>query len=312
VTFLEQERLRLIAARDRLFRDPGKGMLSGIPREFVLSEAGQNLWGGIRDDAIEYFRRCKINWWGGDQDDPTGHLLSSQVACVNHLYGLRQRQDAATALLQNVDDEVESAEIVDDGFVEFEFIGERRYLKERGFTRGAHCTSVDAAMLGRTRTGERRMFLIEWKYTETYSSKDLYIQRRAAVYDALIEAADSPFQRISPRDLYFEPFYQLMRQTLLGHQIVCNEDHRCKSFRHVHVAPKGNVPFHRAITAPALRGANVYEAWRAVLKYPESFITRTPQELLGPALVAPDLLSLSNYLRERYWVDEEIETEDNR
>jgi hypothetical protein len=303
MSFLERERRRITEARDTLFRDPGQGLFSGAPREFVLSEADQNLWPGIRDDAIDYFRRNSVSWWRGERQDPTGHLLSSQVACVNHLYALRQRRDASTALLQYLDPLIEEAEIVDDGFVEFEFIGERQYLKERGFTRGAHCTSVDAAMIGRTAAGERRMFLIEWKYTESYRSEDKYMDARAAVYDQFIEAADSPFRLIQARDLYFEPFYQLMRQTLLGQQMARNHDHGCRSFRHIHVAPDENLEFHRSITAPALTGADVYDAWRSVLKQPESFITRSPQQLLQPATAAPDMLSLSNYLRARYWTD---------
>ena len=44
---------------------------------------------GIREDAIAYFRSNHIPWWKGAADEPTGHVLSSQIACVNHLYLLR-------------------------------------------------------------------------------------------------------------------------------------------------------------------------------------------------------------------------------
>ena len=93
MSFLERERRRLVGERERLFRDPGLGLFSGKAREFVLSEASANLWDGIRDDAIEYFTCNRIPWWRGDGNEPTGHMLSSQVACVNHLYLLRQRPD---------------------------------------------------------------------------------------------------------------------------------------------------------------------------------------------------------------------------
>jgi hypothetical protein len=63
-------------------------------------------------------------------------MLSSQVACVNHLYLLRQRPDLAKAVLAAVDPEVVEATIVDDGYVEFEFIGKCPRLEERAFTRG--------------------------------------------------------------------------------------------------------------------------------------------------------------------------------
>ena len=114
MSFLERERQRLIKERDDLFKDPGLGLFSGKPREYVLSEAAGNLWEGIRDDALDYFARNRIPWWKGEEDAPTGHMLSSQVACVNHLYLLRQRPDLARAVLHAIDPEVVEAEAVDD------------------------------------------------------------------------------------------------------------------------------------------------------------------------------------------------------
>ncbi|OEU80443.1 MAG: hypothetical protein BA865_04050 [Desulfobacterales bacterium S5133MH4] len=53
---------------------------------------------------MDYFERNHITWWMGDKkNEPTGHLLSSQVACINHLYFARQRKDVATAILKSVD-----------------------------------------------------------------------------------------------------------------------------------------------------------------------------------------------------------------
>src|ERR1700730_11850047 len=114
MTFRDHEKSRLIGLRDGIFKDPGSGLFFGQPREFVLSDAALNLWEGIRQDAIAYFKNYKIQWWQG-KDEPTGHLLSSQIACVNHLYFLRQRQDLATAVLRAVDSEISNAVIVDDG-----------------------------------------------------------------------------------------------------------------------------------------------------------------------------------------------------
>jgi hypothetical protein len=84
---------------------------------------------------------------------------------------LHQRPDLATAVLRAIDPAVVNAEIVDDGYVEFEFIGARQYLEERAFSRGAHCTSVDAFMIGGVRGGGKRAFLVEWKYTESYRGR---------------------------------------------------------------------------------------------------------------------------------------------
>jgi hypothetical protein len=95
----------------------------------------------------------------GNGNEPTGHTLSSQIACVNHLYLLRQRPVLAKAVLRALDPEVVEAEVVDNGYVEFEFIGAQQYLTEKVFSQGLNCTSVDAFMIGRT-AGVRRAFLV--------------------------------------------------------------------------------------------------------------------------------------------------------
>jgi hypothetical protein len=83
-------------------------------------------------------------------------------------------------VLRAVDPDIHNTEVVDDGFVEFEFVGRTQYLRERS------CTSVDAFMIGRTAVGHRRAFLIEWKYTESYRQEDKYIPDRSKVYDDLV------------------------------------------------------------------------------------------------------------------------------
>jgi hypothetical protein len=98
MNFREQERKRIIAKRDLIFRDPGGGLYRNINRDFVLSDPVLNLWEGIRQDAIQYFRENKISWWGDQGNEVSGHLLSSQIACLNHLYFTRQNKKTATAI----------------------------------------------------------------------------------------------------------------------------------------------------------------------------------------------------------------------
>ena len=194
--YREKERLKAINKREDIFNDTGNGLFAGKERDYVLSNPILNLWDGIRHDAISYFDENKILWWMGKTKEPTGHLLSSQIACINHLYYLRQRKDIATIVLQGLDSDIVEAQIVDSGFVEFEFIGEKQYLNEKAFNRGANCTSIDAVMIGLRNDGIRKMFFIEWKYTETYPTENKYIPERSKVYDRLIKADESPFTNL--------------------------------------------------------------------------------------------------------------------
>lgn len=238
---------------------------------------------------------------------PTGHLLSSQIACVNHLYFIRQREDIATTILKNIDNDVEKAVPVDDGYVEFEFIGSAKakiplLLNEKSLTRGANCTSIDAVMIGQLRSGFKRLYLIEWKYTESYQTEDKYIPERAIRYDNLITSPDSPFvDGINARTLYFEPFYQLMRQTLFGCQSVKVGDYGVSSYKHIHVAPIGNTELREKITSDGLAGTDIHDAWRKTLKDKDTFIGTTPETLLKPVANMKDTKSVFNYLDNRYW-----------
>lgn len=308
MTYREQQRQKLTSMREIFFKDPGNGIFYGKEREFALSDPIINLWEGIRHDAVDYFKRNNIGWWNGSGDDlPTGHLLSSQIACVNHLYFIRQREDLATAVLKGIDPDVDHAVIVDDGYVEFEFIGSKKekiplLLNEKVLTRGANCTSVDAAMIGRLRSGDLRLFLIEWKYTETYQTENKYIPERATRYDNLITAPDSPFvEGINVAALYFEPFYQLMRQTLFGSQSMRVKDYDISSYKHIHVAPMDNRELRERITSSGLTGTDIHDAWSKTLKDKDAFSGTTPEDLLRPVSRLRDTKSILHYLQNRYW-----------
>lgn len=302
MSYREDQRRRAVTTRDALFKDSGTGLFFGKQRDFVLKDPSLNLWAGIRDDAKHYFSINRIAWWKGTEADPTGHLLSSQVACVNHLYFLRQRKDIATAVLKQIEPTICEVLPIGSGYVDFEYIGSRQYLKEPAFTRGSNCTSVDAAMLGSTANKQRVLFLIEWKYTESYSPEDLYINRRANVYDPLISSSGSPFiAGTMERALYFEPFYQMMRQTLLAWQFEKHGEMDCAQCVNVHVIPKENKDLKETITSSGLQGRNIHEAWRKVLKSPEKYVPVDPCELLKDARDLPDTRSWLNYLKARYW-----------
>jgi len=301
MSYIEDQRKKVVEHRDSIFRDPGEGVFYKKERDFVLKNPVLNLWAGIRDDAIEYFSRNSVVWWPSS-DIPTGHLLSSQIACVNHLFPLRQRQDLAIQVLKQVSLDFVSAVIVDVGFVEFEVIGAENYLGEKSHQRGANSTSIDAVMIGEKPDGSRTLVGIEWKYTESYTSESKYIPRRSETYDHLIHADSSPIRIDDPSKLYYEPFYQLMRQILLLSLMVANTEYGCSDFIHVHVIPSDNVDLRDRITSPKLPGENLSDAWKNVLKDESKYIVLSPDQLLSQIVNCNDALSIFEYLRRRYWL----------
>jgi hypothetical protein len=302
--YIDRERQKAVEIRDKIFRDPGNGIFFGKEREFVLSEPELNLWEGIRQDAKEYFLKNGISWWSGN-DEPTGHLLSSQVACLNHLYPLRQRKDCTDIILQSITDSIIESVIVDSGYIEFEKTGQNPLGKEQSTQRGANSTSIDSFMIGKNQKGEKILILIEWKYTESYAPNSLLIsesgKNRLEVYNELLERPDCPIKTEDFKDLFYEPYYQLMRQTLLGWTMTENKEYGAVDWLHLHVIPSENKELRERITSKNLKGTTLEESWKLQLKKPEKYIVVTPEQLLKPITGLQDTKSLIYYLTNRYW-----------
>ena len=86
--YYNSEKVRLSALIKEGFfglDETGNGFFKGKTYPFVLQQKGAftNLYEPIRSEALSYFTINKIDWWAGRK--PTGHTLSSQIACVNHL-----------------------------------------------------------------------------------------------------------------------------------------------------------------------------------------------------------------------------------
>jgi hypothetical protein len=64
---------------------------------------------------------------------------------------------------------------------------------------------------------------------------------RVATYQRLLDEPGCPIKRGDRKRLFFEPYYQLMRQALLAWQMVEYEEHGASAWLHVHVVPELNV-----------------------------------------------------------------------
>ena len=302
--YIDKERQKAVEIRNRIFKDPGNGLFFGKEREFVLSEPDLNLWEGIRQDTKDYFLKNGISWWSGN-DEPTGHLLSSQIACLNHLYPFRQRKDCTDKILHNLTDLIAESVFVDSGFIEFEKTGQKPLGKEKSTQRGANSTSIDSFMIGKKENGEKILVLIEWKYTEFYSPNNSLISdtdtRRFDNYKELLENPNCPIKAMDFKDLFFEPYYQLMRQTLLGWTMTENKEYGVVDWLHLHVIPNENKELKERITSKNLKGNTLEESWKLLLKNPEKYIVISPEQLLEPIKDLQDTKSIIDYLTNRYW-----------
>ena len=295
-------------------------------KDIAITPSENNLCSEIREQAIEYFNANKISFWHHKDLDkttkentPSGVSISSQIACLNHLFYIRNRQDIATAILRNIDIAVKSALKVDNGFVEFEIIGKDNYLNEKYHKRGTKSTSIDAVMLAEMNNGAKKIFAIEWKYTEQYIEsydnekiqskyKRVDGQERKNRYLPLLENTNSPLNVTIPisekiiEGIFFEPFDQLFRQTLLVDQMVKAHEYEATDYLHVHVIPQGNLKLLNENPAKEfLPGKTLHETWINLLKLPEKYKVIDPKNFVSVAQDLPETEKWLNYLSMRYW-----------
>jgi len=296
----------------------GGGRFMGKERPFVLKDGSRNLYAPIRDQAIKYFRDNNIGWWGGSK--PSGHVLSSQIACVNHLFAVRNDAEAVLSILNNIRNEfTEVLPIASDAapaYIAFEVVSDIDHLNEGSSTRGSNCTSIDAFIYARHKSGEKWLIPIEWKYTEHYNNQDKSKEdrdgedegnngkgkERMSRYNDLISASA---QLISQDDYvgslyYYEPFYQLMRQTLWAENMIAHKDSErlaADNYLHIHVIPSENDELLQK--KYKVSGVTMEKSWRGMLADQGKYIIVSPESLLVP--VATSYSELIDYLSIRYW-----------
>ena len=267
--------------------------------------ARDNLLACVRESALGYVEQHRIKWWLSNAEEaeraalavpitaPTGHLNSSQVACVNHLEAARLDYELALAFARRIDPRVrEVRDTGEGGFVAFEWIGDKSYLNERGArTRGAKLTSIDAVVRVTLDDDTPMLILIEWKYTETYEmGRELRYAAdgtdRVERYRAMLEADSSPFLAGPPERLFYEPYEQLVRQTLLAAAMVADPDTPEVTWLHVHVIPAENLELRTRVeqAAPLLNGSTLEETWQGALRAPERYRVLTPTDVVPEAV----------------------------
>lgn len=278
--------------------------------------ADENLYAPIREPALAYFSEYNIHWHMLD------HLCSSQVCCINFLFPFMDQPSALAELLRPIFPKLRRMLPIeaDNQYVAFEWIGAENYLGEKvrgskSRTRGANFTSADAMVMFEREDGKRQIVLIEWKYTESYSSvsKKVSIRGtdRSLIYAPLYDRDDCPLDKsILPHydALFYEPFYQFMRQQFLAQEMERAHEVGADVVSLLHIAPAHNHDFP-TVTSPDLRGvgSSVTEVWKRLVKASDRFASVSTEALFGKfsANEHPDLAAWSDYVNTRYaWLVE--------
>ena len=296
----------------------GDGKFRGKEYPHILKDGKYNLYAPIREGAMEYFKNNEISWWAGFM--PTGNILSSQMACLNHLFAIKNDQEAVLAILNGVKNEfIEVLPIPSDkepAYIAFEIVSDKDHLNEKMSSRGSNCTSIDAFIYARHKSGALWLIPIEWKYTEHYGNEDKSNEsregeatgtngkgmERMSRYNDLISSSKQlkSLDEYKGSLYYYEPFYQLMRQTLWAENVIKNKaDERLKAddFLHIHVIPSENDELLKKNYK--VSGKGMEESWREMITDQEKYIIVDPQKLLQP--VCCKYPELAEYLKLRYW-----------
>jgi hypothetical protein len=255
----------------------------------------------VRDMALGLFAELGIPWHPGVGDGPSNHLLSSQVQCVNALGQMVFDPARVVRAFGPVLGTAEVEQIEPGRWLTFEYIGPDDVLHEAvdGVrTRGARCTSVDAAFLHRTADGVRELVLVEWKYTESYTQTPADPRRdrvRLERYGDLLSAADGPVDgSLLPfEELLQEPLYQLMRQQLLAYELEKREVLGAQRVVVAHVQSPGNIAYQRSLFGPVARtlGSTVDEVWRRLLRHRDRFTTIDSAVFADPTVTSDEYVS---------------------
>ena len=299
------------------------------------SERDRNLYNWQDKDSVkrvkDYFKENKIKWWSCKSDAPEGqkpdglnitrHLLSSQIACINHLFFIKHDKEAVLSIINGISSMPTRFKDVmnipcdksTDNYIAFEVVASKDYLHEKELKRGEYCTSVDAFVYALDENNERWLIPIEWKYTETYKRDDLSVgtkgKTRLSRY-CNIEGDNLIGNSIQLKSLpdykhsiYFqEPFYQLMRQTLWAECICRSKEEEvlpAEHFVHIHVCPKENKELLDNCYSEVTNKPSMEDAWREMLSDQSLYHLVDPKDLLQP--IAKSYPELYNYLQGRYW-----------
>ena len=276
-----------------------------------------NLFAPIRQEALDYFETNDIAWWRQDEDRyfPSGHLLSSQNHCLNHLFAIRRDRTAVLKIIKALCPQIKNIlpSPIDNtirvkngkvhrfrSYISFEFTcANHDLLDENGEKRGKKCTSVDALIYAIDKDGRKILIPIEWKYTEAYDKK--YRANQKSI-DRYVKYADLESSNLKQwiGNYEYDPMYEFARQEILMEQIIrehpiagygdFKEPFIADDFIHIIVRPGDNKEI-----------VNDIAEFRKTIVNKAKLIDVDPKVLIEPLKGIDKYSDLLDYLKTRYW-----------
>ena len=295
------------------------GLYRKILRPFCIPQenADENLYHEIRQSALKYFTRHKIRWHDGKDGLPSNHLCDSQVCCVNFLYPFSDKPEALAELLRPIFPTIQQLLPMEspEQFVSFEWIGLQNYLGEGGTrrvkrTRGANFTSADGAVMFLHRDGKKQIVLIEWKYTESNKGTSLKTSDRGTdrteIYAPFYAREDCSLDKTkisSFEDLFYDPFYQLMRQQFLADEMERAKELGADKVSLLHISPDQNHDIQKIKSSSLEKlGTTAIEVWNQLVREEGKFASVSVEKFCRdfPIQRFPELQCWWDYITQRY------------
>lgn len=302
-SFRDKEKKRLTKEKHTMFSEIAciNGTYTSFdgkhfPIPFYLNDklTEENIYGEFRSEALQYFQDRKVKWHRSSQtvlpdNKPDNHLCCSQSFCINTFFQFIEKPIELNKLLVLMG--YQSKEVLpfylDEPFKQdkphyicFEWIGKENYLDEKikagtKRSRGQYFTSVDFAIRFLDENDKINLILGEWKYTETNSDKMLRFSvnrtdRYSQIYKKSLDKFRDSFNLINNiihEDLFFEPFDQLMRLTLLAKHMEENREMDAENVSILLITPSCNNEYNKIFHSPKLINTpkNVAEIWQEIV-----------------------------------------------
>lgn len=328
---IEEKHVKLLNAKSPIFEgDPGNG-IHGSKKEYILNgNSDLNLYKGIRENAKNYFKTHNIQFQSGKKFHPTPNTLSSQVACLNFLFLIKDDKVAVkrviNSLLKDAEKDINIAEVLpvpeygisskDNGhYISFEAVSKIKRMKETHLSRGSGCTSIDALVIGKDEYGKTFEIVMEWKLVENDSGnmapsdtmKKAYASGKNRIdnYQKDILSLNSIFNlenvsTFEDSDFFKAPFYELMRQTIWSN--INKADFGVDDYIHLLIIPEDNHMVQRNYVVQGNKVKGIGTAWSHLLTAngKKHFGETSPEVIIKILEESDKYKELANYLKIRY------------